>query len=767
MTNRAGCRPDRSFRNRNVPALPRLRALRRGAIAALSLFVLALTPLFAQQGEPGEEKDEPIGFFGIFGGIGLNTHAVALDPLFLTGGPPAPVENLFVEGAGSGLTAGLLLELPLSGSFGFGARASLQNRGGEMDASYTNTTDVTTVGGTVRPANVRGDVESRLPYLAVTPHFRVMPQSLPLYFFAGPSLLVPIGATYDYTETIETPDLVFGGTNSASRSRALDRDIPDASTKLAVTLGLGAEFFLTDRIALIADAQYSPMIGSISSALEEGDAWRADMSSLTLGIKFGFGRRGGPPPPPPPPPPAEDDSTEVDTVETFRAGVLAGDELKDTLVARGQRVKQTDVYALLPYIFFDAGSAEIPGRYLRIDRRDVKSFREETVAGENAIELYYHLLNIIGYRMRRARRATLTITGCIGAFEEADSSLAEQRATAVRDYLRDTWRIREDKMEIVVRDLPRNPSDSDIDPKLGDVENQRVEFHASDLGILAPIRQPDTLLLQPTGIIRLLPPPSDLPDSIAATESWEVNVRIGDSLIQRAATGFGGIPEKIDVEIEDRPDLGRRGPIEITSELIILDSTYSQRKKVPSNPVWFVEEGGFLVDRNVEEGMYVDRYNLLLYSFDSADLFDFAFQAEDILREKIYPNSEVTVIGHTDRIGLPYYNKRLSLRRAETAAKLLQFEDADVRGSGEKDPLYDNETPEGRYYSRTVTVIIRTPIPEGAAVPVVEDPVELDPDPSDVEPTDEPAATDDDEEIIEEEEEEGIPRSSSLPDGGG
>ena len=224
-------------------------------------------------------------------------------------------------------------------------------------------------------------------------------------------------------------------------------------------------------------------------------------------------------------------------------------------------------------------------------------------------------------------------------------------------------------------------------------------------------------------------------------------MRIGDSLVKRAATGYGVPPENIDVAIEKRPDLNRRGPIEITSELIILDSTYSQRKKVPSNSVWFVEEGGFLVDRNIEEGMYVDRYNLLLYSFDSADLFDFAFQAEDILREKIHPNSEVTVIGHTDRIGLPYYNKRLSKERAETAAKLLRLEPIELRGAGEKGLLYDNENPEGRYYSRTVTIIIKTPIPEGAEIlpPLEDEPQE----PTGSEP-------------IEEVE---VPRSTSLPEG--
>lgn len=689
----------------------RVRGMREVLAGLLLMTSVALLPVSAQQ--TGEEEPEPIGFIGVFGGFGFTTHTVALDPLWLTGAPPAPSENLFVEGSGSGPTFGLLLELPLSGSFGFGVRGALQNRDGVMEAVYPNSTDITTTGGSPRTADVEAQVETRLPYLAFTPHFRVMPESLPLYFFAGPSILLPLGPTYDYTETITQggQGLVFAGSNVATRSRALDRDLRGAGTKLAATLGLGLEIFLTNTIAVIADAQYSPMIGSVSSDIESSDTWRADMASLTVGVKFGFGRRGSPPPPPPPPPIAED-TVSADTVERVRAGVLSGNELRDTLVARNQRVKQTEVYALLPYVFFPTDSASIPARYATVDRRALRDWREETLEAASAIDIYYELLNIIGYRMRRNRRATLTITGCLGLRELGDttSNLAMRRAEAVRDYLRDVWRIREESMKLVARELPKNPSLSEVDPVLGDIENQRVEFDCTDLGVLGPVRIPDSLLLQPTGVIRLFPPPPDRPDSITAAESWEVDVRVGDSLIRRAATGYGPPPETIDIALESRPDLNRRGPIEITSELVLIDSTYEERKRVGSNTVWFVEEGGFLVDRNVEEGMYVDRYSLLLYSFDSADIFDFSFQAEEILREKIYPESEVTIIGHTDVTGLPSYNKKLSVRRAETAARILGIEGASVVGAGEKDLLYDNDHPEGRYYCRTVTVVVKTPI---------------------------------------------------------
>ena len=690
-------------------------------VSVLSIIFLALLafPVLAQD-ESDESAPEPVAYVGFFGGITLNSHIVNLDPLQLTGGPPAPSDPLFTEGSGIGWTGGLLLEFPLTSVFGVGARLAMQQRGGEMTAQYENRVDVTTPGGTVRPATVEATVQSSLTYLSFTPHFRVMPESLPIYLFAGPSVLVPLTTTYDYTEEIISDNgLVFPGVNGPRRTRATQRDIPDAGTKLGATVGIGLEFGLSDDIDLIFDAQYAPMIGNISSSFGTDRDWKADMISFTLGLKTGIGSRS--PDLPPPPPPVLDTVVAEDTVSRIEAKGVANGELVDTLVARSQKVQQTEVHALLPYVFFDRDSATIPARYSLLDRREISRWQEERIERGSSMTVYYHLLNIIGYRMRRTRNANITITGCTGQFENGDTALARRRAEAVRDYLRDVWRIREDRMTLTARGLPRNPSLSEVDTLEGDVENQRVEIYSPMLSLLGPVRLPDTLLLAPAGVIRLMSPPPDQPDSVAQLESWQVNVTVGDSVIQRAAAGYGIPPRNIDVELENRPDLNRRGPIEITSELVILDSLYVRRLALPSTPVWFVEEGGFQVDRDEEDGMYVERYNLLLYSFDSADIFDFSQQATMILSDRIHPESEVTITGYTDRIGLPYYNKRLATQRAERAAQIINIEGARIIGVGERDKIYDNDLPEGRYYSRTVVVEIKTPIPKGgdgaAAIP--------------------------------------------------
>ena len=70
----------------------------------------------------------------------------------------------------------------------------------------------------------------------------------------------------------------------------------------------------------------------------------------------------------------------------------------------------------------------------------------------------------------------------------------------------------------------------------------------------------------------------------------------------------------------------------------------------------------------------------------------------------------MTITGYTDRIGKDDYNLRLSQRRADQTAKELESTEASVTGLGETIELHNNDLPEGRFYSRTVTIIVETPI---------------------------------------------------------
>ena len=76
-----------------------------------------------------------------------------------------------------------------------------------------------------------------------------------------------------------------------------------------------------------------------------------------------------------------------------------------------------------------------------------------------------------------------------------------------------------------------------------------------------------------------------------------------------------------------------------------------------------------------------------------------------------FPDSTVTVIGHTDSDGSPEFNQNLSQRRAESVAGILLGQGVSafrIRafGRGESEPIATNLTPEGKRQNRRVDIII-------------------------------------------------------------
>jgi outer membrane protein OmpA-like peptidoglycan-associated protein len=74
------------------------------------------------------------------------------------------------------------------------------------------------------------------------------------------------------------------------------------------------------------------------------------------------------------------------------------------------------------------------------------------------------------------------------------------------------------------------------------------------------------------------------------------------------------------------------------------------------------------------------------------------------------------VTGYTDIVGQEDRNQLLSRQRAGTVDRGLKRNVAsgivaslNTEGVGETDPLFSNDLPEGRFYNRTVQIVIETP----------------------------------------------------------
>jgi OOP family OmpA-OmpF porin len=99
------------------------------------------------------------------------------------------------------------------------------------------------------------------------------------------------------------------------------------------------------------------------------------------------------------------------------------------------------------------------------------------------------------------------------------------------------------------------------------------------------------------------------------------------------------------------------------------------------------------------------------FDFDKSVIKPEAKAKLDDLAEKVKGiNLEVIIaVGHADSIGTDEYNQKLSVRRAEAVKAYLTSKGIDknrvyTEGKGEKQPVADNRTSEGRAKNRRVEI---------------------------------------------------------------
>lgn len=410
-----------------------------------------------------------------------------------------------------------------------------------------------------------------------------------------------------------------------------------------------------------------------------------------------------------------------------------------------EEVVSVSVNRILNYIFFDDGSSTIPSRYkLLKTTQEADAFDEEKLRGET-LDKYYHTLNVFGTRLRKFPKSTITIVGCNDQSSAAEkkNGLSKARATTVLAYLRDIWGISEKRMKLTARDLPAVPSNRD--DSLGLAENRRVEILCDDWDIVKPVvdrtpvisassqavnftlnspqvleravaptlppQQPQKVVINGKTVYQPAPPPPPPPMTVRT-----LTILQGGKVWKRfdnVATS-GTISWNWKNDAEDFPS----GTEPLTAVFSVKDRSgrecFSESATIPIKRITTSDKKrDHIADKTLE------RYNLIMFPFDKSDVGSMNGR---ILKEYVLPRlfatSDAMVIGHTDIIGSDEYNLKLSGARGAKAkdelASLAQsrYKSLDSKGVGEAEPLFDNSLPEGRFYNRTVQVIIETPISE-------------------------------------------------------
>lgn len=385
------------------------------------------------------------------------------------------------------------------------------------------------------------------------------------------------------------------------------------------------------------------------------------------------------------------------------ADVLDFSVLRGAAGHRGLQIEELvtrETVPLLNYVFFNENTSDIPNRYNLLTAEQAQSYNISTIP-DGTIERYHQLLNILALRMQQRPAATITLTGTTDGSEARETGVA--RARSVATYLEDIWGIESSRIKTAARELPEAASTSRSEE--GRAENRRVEIDSPDSELLAPIETSKVEKMLSPPLVRFYP--SIVAD--AGLSRWIFEVKQGNRIL-RDSDGYSTVPDSI---VWNWRDLQGNLPGEDTLRFTLYAKD-AQGSEVRTEPQVIPVQVLTLERKNVEKlpGRTLEKISLILFDFDRFELGRRNTAILEQASKRLNAQSTMIIRGYTDAMGDDNYNLRLSERRASAVREELQrkMPAGAVRseGVGEADLLFDNTLPEGRFYCRTVQILIET-----------------------------------------------------------
>ncbi len=362
---------------------------------------------------------------------------------------------------------------------------------------------------------------------------------------------------------------------------------------------------------------------------------------------------------------------------------------------------------LLNYIFFDNNSSELSNKYAKLDQQSARNFVGDSLFNSSTLDIYYNLLNIVAERMNKYSNATITLTGCNSDLgeEKGNKQLSQSRAETVKNYFVNTWGIDVKRISIVSRNLPAlasTPSD-DIDKSQ---ENRRVEITSNNSKIIEPLQIENIQKTANPPIVRF----KQSTQSEAGISDWTLRAaQKNNNSAEFIASGKSNITNTIDWALDKNQKLMPNSAEPIQYSLELADNKNNKTKSDPKD--LDIKYISIKTKRTQNTDDYlIEKFKLILFDFDQSKIEKANNEIIALIKSRIKPDSEIEIIGYTDRTGDAEYNRRLSERRAEAVSASIDKKDANYKGVGEDVLLYDNNSPEGRFYCRTVEITIRTKV---------------------------------------------------------
>ncbi|EJL60262.1 OmpA family protein [Flavobacterium sp. CF136] len=619
---------------------------------------------------------KPTWWFGVAAGANFNFYDGSTYKLNSDFTPPAT----FHEAKGVGLFVAPLLEYHRPDTrLGFMLQAGYDNRKAKFDQVVT-------------PCDCPADLKTNISYITVEPSLRFAPFKSNFYLFGGPRFAFNVNKSFNYQLGINPayPD--------QAASPEVKGDLSDVrKTIISMQIGLGYDIPLSSQnsktqFVLSPFASFHPYFGQDPRSIET-----LNITTIRAGVALKFGRGHLIPMP--------DDNTTAEPEVQFSVNAPANVPIK-------RRVRE--VFPLRNYVFFNAGSSEIPSRYKLLKKDEVRDFREDQLEmvtpinqsgrSERQMNVYYNVINILGDRMIKNPSTTITLVGSSEKGEQEGKEMAE----SVKLYLVNIFGINSSRITTkgqLKPDIPSYQPGGTLELELLHEGDRRVSIESSSPVLLAEFQSGPDLKSSDITALQEAPAESDVVfDVKGANEAfsvWSVQATDENGKVQ----SFGPYTQE-SVSLSRKSILGDK--TEGDYKIIMTGQTKSGKSVSKETSVHIAR----WTPAKIENGI---RYSIIFEFNESKAITIYKKYLTDVVVPKIPMNGTVIIHGHTDIIGDDDHNLKLSQARANEVKSII--EDAlaksnrtdvkfEVTGYGEdlsRSP-FDNKYPEERFYNRTVII---------------------------------------------------------------
>jgi len=679
----------------------------------LGAVILSLVVMATSHAEAPYRAEEPVWWFGFAGAANLNFYDGTTQRLSNLVISPAP----FHKGFGLGPYSAPTLEYRPDEYWGGMVQLGYDDRRGHFDEILC-------------PCGETATLSAKPAYLSLEPSVRWSPfgsgRTGGFHVFAGPRLGYLWGPLhkekqFEYREE--------GSPSIRSDFSAMRKVVYSAQ------LGVGHDIDITNlfrsesrtRVHLAPFASYQPYFGQDPRDTDR-DVERWALSTIRLGAVFKFGRR---------------------------KPVMETPDLRFSVRAPATVVKTRKIHEVFPlrnYVYFGGDSVSFSGRYVRLDAARAAVFREEGLQEEfpaaptgrstRQLAVYRHLLNIVGDRLRKHPRATVTFVGLSPQGGEGPR-LGIARAEDAKRYLVRAFALDESRILVEERTeppLPRGRTPEELD--MLRAENQRVEILTTSPELLLQVGEGDRFMLKPVEIdgespgsdsvvFTLTPESSALRRALTrtigglrtGTSHDDFSPRFNWTLTVTEVTGadsgtvrrFGPFTRARET-VPASPLLGDRAFVRFTVVMTGQESVLENGKTRMVGPP-LTRHASFVLSQR-HKGIHETLRYGILFDIDQAravSSYD-RFLATEVA-SRITDSATVFIRGRTDVVAPTDYNLKLSKGRAEGVWKLLEDEarrtgrrgvlfEPSWSGEDQRQAPFGNITPEERNYNRTVIIDI-------------------------------------------------------------